>query len=756
MWYGLRMSSKADPDFLAAAADLLRSTSRALILTTSAICLVWYLAASMTDWGMASLERAFLVALAVTVTAVVALYLLPSKLAAAQALWLVGLSCAIVLAVFLFGEPEIAFFFGLVPLMAVVTLGWPAGLLAEGLLMAMVWLLSHTLPGAALPFGRGLGIVAGGAIAGLLGWSVTRSLLTVTGWALTTYNRAWQTVQEMREQRLELKQVQEDLALANRELARLSDRLQAMYQVAEEARRAKEEFVANVSHELRTPLNMIIGFSELITELPEVYSDQLPPMLLADIAAIQRNSQHLSRLVDDVLDLSQIEAGRMALTREQASLPEIVGAAVAAVRDLFESKGLYLRTDVEDRLPPVFCDTTRIRQVLLNLLGNAGRFTERGGVRVKAWREKDEAIVAVADTGPGIAPGDRERLFEPFQQLDGSLHRRHGGSGLGLSISKRFVEMHGGRMWLESEVGAGTTFHFSLPLETPLPVALAGADDALRWFSEYGDYRYRLRTRRSLAPAPVVLPRYVLLEKGQALQRLLDRYLQGIETAAARSVGEAIAELRRSPAQALIVNASPFEETWGPPEQLKSLPYDTPLITCWVPGEDEAARRFGVLRYLLKPVARDGLLSALQGLGQEVERVLLVDDDQEILRLFSRMLASSGRRYRVLRATTGQRALSLLREERPQVMLLDLIMPGMDGFQVLREKSQDPLIRDIPVVIISSRDPGGEPIISDTLTVARSGGLSVRDVLACIQAISGILSPAPQPADRAQPGTPAA
>jgi signal transduction histidine kinase/CheY-like chemotaxis protein len=601
-----------------------------------------------------------------------------------------------------------------------------------------------------------LGIIAGGAFTGLLGWTATHTLLTVTQWYLFSFQQARQKMEEAREQRVELKQTQEDLIQANRELARLSDRLKAMYQIANEARQAKEEFVANVSHELRTPLNMIIGFSEMITQSPQVYADSLPPALLADIAAIQRNSQHLARLVDDVLDLSQVEAGRMALSKEWTSLAEILDEAVLVVRALFESKGLYLEKEVSADLPPMFCDSTRIRQVVINLLSNAGRFTERGGVRVRAWCEKDDIVVSVADTGPGIALEDQEKLFEPFQQLDGSIRRPTDGSGLGLSISKRFVEMHEGKMWLESEVGVGTTFYFSLPLETPLPAALTGDDDLGRWLSPYSEYEYKARTGRSKAPAPTLVPRFVLLEREDTLLRLFSRYVDGIEITSVQDIEGVMGELSRSPARALLVNAPPFEETPAPMDQLTNLPYDTPAITCWVPGEDEAAKRLGVVRYLVKPVTRETLLSTLEELGEDMKSVLLVDDEPEVLQLFARMLSSAERNYRILQATNGQWALSLLRERQPDVMLLDLIMPGVDGFQVLWEKSRDSTIREIPVVVISARDPSGEPIVSDTLTVTRGGGLSVRDILACIQAVSEVLAPSVQSDGRGQPEKPAA
>ena len=512
-----------------------------------------------------------------------------------------------------------------------------------------------------------------------------------------------------------------------------------MYRVAEEARRAKEEFVANVSHELRTPLNMIIGFSEMIIQAPQAYGDRLPPTLLSDIAVIHRNSQHLSSLIEDVLDLSQIEAGHMALSQERSSLREIIEEAALAVRPLIESKGLYLDIVVPANMPPLLCDRTRIRQVVLNLLSNASRFTDRGGIQVRAWQEKDQVVVSVADTGPGIGRQDQDKIFEPFRQLDGSARRRHGGRGLGLTISKKFVEMHHGKMWLESEVGVGTSFYFSLPVETPPPIG----ESISRWFSPY--LHYEARTRRSLAPAPELRPHFVVLERGDALQRLLARHLDGAKVTSVHNMEEAFRELEHSPAQALIVNDASLKQALIPLTPLAELPHNTPLVTCWVPGRDDAAGELGVVDYLVKPVDRTTLLSALERLGNDVKTVLLVDDETEALHLFARMLVSAARGYRVLRATNGQQALSLLRKRRPDVMLLDLLMPGMDGFQVLAEKNQDVTLRDIPVIVISARDPMGEPIVSNALIATRNGGLSVREVVTCIQTVSEILSPSSKP-----------
>jgi len=198
--------------------------------------------------------------------------------------------------------------------------------------------------------------------------------------------------------------------------------------------------------------------------------------------------------------------------------------------------------------------------------------------------------------------------------------------------------------------------------------------------------------------------------------------------------------LNRSPAQALVVNASPLEAI--PPSALTGLPYGTPAVSCWVPGEDEAARRLGVVQYLVKPVPAEKLLEAIAALDGAIRTVLVVDDEPDELHLFARMLEADAHAYRILQVTSGQRALDMLRTRHPDVMLLDLVMAGIDGFQVLEEKGRDPAIRDIPVIVISSRDPTGDPVVSNTLTVTHGSGLSVRNLLACIQAIGEILSPA--------------
>jgi signal transduction histidine kinase len=233
-----------------------------------------------------------------------------------------------------------------------------------------------------------------------------------------------------------------------------------------EADRLKTQFLANMSHELLTPLNSIIGFSRVILK---GIDGPITDAQEQDLEAIHSAGQHLLRLITDILDLSKIEAGRMELAFSDVDLGEIIRGAMSTAEGLVRDKPIRLKLDLPKDLPRIQADETRIRQVLLNLVSNAAKFTERGHIgisaRVLERDERQEVLVAVFDTGPGIEPHNQERLFEPFSQVDASLTRKTGGTGLGLSISKRLVELHGGRIWVESKPGQGSTFAFTLPVQ---------------------------------------------------------------------------------------------------------------------------------------------------------------------------------------------------------------------------------------------------------------------------------------------------
>lgn len=584
------------------------------------------------------------------------------------------------------------------------------------------------------------------SIVGLI-WLTERPLLTAIQWSWTSWERSRDLLEKARDTQVQLKQTTADLTDANTQLMRLNNMVKGLYQAAEDARQAKEQFVANVSHELRTPLNMIIGFTEMIMQAPSLYGKSIPSTLLADLDVVLHNSQHLLSLIDDVLDLSQIEAGRMALSKEKNKLAEIIQAATIAVQPLFESKGLYLKIELDDPLT-LLCDRTRIRQVILNLLSNAGRLTEQGGVSIKAWREGNDVIIRITDTGPGIASEDLDKLFKPFQILDSSLRRRHSGSGLGLAISKSFVELHGGALWLESQKGKGTSFFIRLPIEPPAPL---GEHGVLRWINPYTTREFR--TRRSLAQVPNLRPRILVLENHTSMHRLLDRYMHEVEIVSVTNLESAAQELARTPAQALVVNAVSVPETLQMLEKTP-LPQGTPAIICSFFPSELVEGDLRIAKYLVKPVTREQLLGVVTRLQPEAKTILIIEDDPDAQRLYQRMLSSVNQGYRVLRATDGKQALHLLEHKRPDIILLDLIMPEMDGFKFLAIKNQSEEFKDIPVVVISAQDPLGHPIVSQAMAVTRRGGLSSLQILDLIGALSQILAPVGRTAGPVQPENP--
>ncbi len=717
-----------------------RAVSVGLILLGGAI---WMLSAS----PPAQAERARVMLYALTMwLAAIAIWQLDAR-HNPMTYWLAFLAIEVfsIAAVFLLGPLGVLFSM-MVPVVMAAALLHPRAALVAAIAQSVAILLFRRLD-PAVPLAATAGALAGiwltyGSLRAIYG-----PLLHLTRWVSEHYEAAQVAVDEARNRREEFEQTLEDLARANQQLTRLNVMAQGFRQAADDARLAKEQFVANVSHELRTPLNMITGFSEIILESPGTYG-RVPPALLADLSVIHRNAEHLAGLIDDVLDLSQIEANRMALSKEPVAWSEIVDTAVTAVRPLFESKGLYLEAGGHDKLT-LLCDRTRMREVMINLLSNAGRFTEQGGVRVESRVEDGMLRVSVADTGRGIAADDMSRLFRPFEQVDGLIRRRYGGTGLGLALTKQFVELHQGKIWVESQVAVGTTFTFQIPIGNaqpvdagPLPILVPG-------------WEYHERTRRSRAPRAALRPRMVTVESGDGLSHLVTRYADQIEVVHADSIEAALDDVSRVPAQALLVNDVSVSKMLDRVLSSPSLPSEAPTIICSIPGKREEAGGLGVAERLVKPIARDELLGALDHLGCRSGAVLIVDDEPDALHLFGRMLASAGRDYRSLLARDGCEALSILADHRPDVILLDLIMPNMDGIRFLEVKNQDPALRDIPVIVTSARDPAGQPIVSNALAVTKGGGLSATELLASIEALSAILSPSREGGDRARPATPA-
>jgi signal transduction histidine kinase len=283
-------------------------------------------------------------------------------------------------------------------------------------------------------------------------------------WALATAAKAERREALLRQAQQELEQILRERDQLNDRLSRQSADLDAARAAAEAAYRSKANFMATMSHELRTPLNIIIGFSTAMIEHPEIYDhDQLPTAVTADLSEIRRSGQHLLGLIDDILDLARIDAGRLELNRARLPLAPALDAIMGTTQGLLKDRPVQLRREYPVALPAVLADETRVRQVLLNLVSNACKFTSMGEIAVGARADQAEVVVWVRDSGIGIAATDQARIFDQFEQVASADLRHHTGTGLGLAICRWLIDLHGGRMWLESELGKGSIFYFTLP-----------------------------------------------------------------------------------------------------------------------------------------------------------------------------------------------------------------------------------------------------------------------------------------------------
>jgi len=569
---------------------------------------------------------------------------------------------------------------------------------------------------------------------GILSSLSVRNLYLALHWAWDRAMTARRHEEQLRDQQVELARTLKALDEACRRLQHLNYELAQAREAAEEARLVKQQFVTNISHELRTPLNVIVAFSEMMYLSPESYGGvPLPPEYRGDVREIYRSSQHLLRLIDDVLDLSQIEAGRMQIYLEPADLRDVITEALDIIRPLMRGKQIDLRAELPIHLPPVLMDRARIRQVLLNLLNNARRFTDCGHITVRATLEAGQVRVTVADTGIGIAPEDHHKVFEEFRQLDGSTTRRQDGSGLGLAISKRFVEMHGGRIWVESDgiPGHGSQFHFTLPLAG---VEMVEESPVRRTPVTWMPPRGRGRT-------------LLLLDQDPTIVRMMEQRLEKYQVVPVEEISEVPRLAAELYPRAVVLNLARGRLVW---QQMRALRQklgnsSLPIILCPLVGERQVGQALGVVDYLVKPISRAALLDLLDRLGENVRRILILDDDPRMARLLSRMIRSAAREYEVVRAYSGSEGLLKMRRQRPDLVLLDLIMPEMDGYAVLAQMRADAELHNIPVVVITARErtPEEERQLGRGMLLVTSGsGFTNEEAL---RYLNGLLEAVPPP-----------
>ena len=580
------------------------------------------------------------------------------------------------------------------------------------------------------------GILAAYYLALGASWVAARPFNTTIHWALSGWEYANAALTDTRQRRAELHRVVRALEEATYRIERMNNELIVARREAEEARALKARLAATVSHELRGPLNLILGFSRLMALSPESYKEPLPPAYRTDVHTIYRNSQHLLSLVDDILDLSQIEAQRLPLVKDRIDMEEdVVKKVVDIVQPLAERKGLYLNQVLAGGLPWVLADGVRLRQALLNMLTNAVRFTERGGITVSTGRNDDRLLVSVRDTGPGIAPEDLPKLFKEFAQVSRQAEsREEGGSGLGLSISKHLIELHGGEIWAESQKGLGTTFHFTVPLPGTEPIALATIRTE--------DLKQRMASQQSC----------LIVHDDPDIVRLLARYIEGYRVIGLPDERAVLTLTEELHPRAIIATPELAAEIT---ERLSHLPFDIPIVSCAMPRMRERTYLQGVFSYLVKPIMPEMLTAVMKQVERDGETtVLLVDDDPDVVRLLERMLTMLPRSYKVLKAYDGLEALEVMQDELPDVVFLDLVMPALDGEQVVSRMREDERLRNVPVVIISARDRiEGKAALETPISVRCKRPVEVARAAKCLQALLDALNPSylPEPEEPAQP-----
>jgi signal transduction histidine kinase/DNA-binding response OmpR family regulator len=466
---------------------------------------------------------------------------------------------------------------------------------------------------------------------------------------------------------------------------RLIEQLRDSNLKLQEASKHKSMFLANMSHELRTPLNAIIGFTELLSDAaPQQFDDATRRRFLSQVVT---SGKHLLSLINDILDLSKVEAGQMELRIETVAIADVVEQVMRTVEPLVTKKGVQLQAEAADA-GTVRADAGKVKQMLLNLVSNAIKFTPEGGfITISAARQARAVEISVADTGIGIAEADQDQVFQEFHQVDGGPGRRHEGTGLGLALTKHFAALHGGDVKFRSRPGSGSVFTVTLPFEEasvrtePQPVAAAKTN-------EHG---------------PLVL----VVEDDASAAELLTRQLAtaGYRIAVARTGTEALAKAKNlRPAAITLDIILPGLDGWEVMTRLKGDPATAqiPIVVVSVVDNPELGMALGAMDYLVKPVDMKVLVSRLKAFAPVKERlqVLVVDDEEANREWLAHVLEPAG--FDVLSASSGKRAIALARSRNPDLVLLDLMMPEVNGFDVVEALRTYDSTRNTPILILTA------------------------------------------------------
>jgi len=476
---------------------------------------------------------------------------------------------------------------------------------------------------------------------------------------------------------------------------------------AEAATQAKSTFLANMSHELRTPMNAIIGFSRLVMRRSQ---DVLPQRQYENLEKILISAEHLLTLINDILDLSKIEAGHMEIHPVSFQLEALVDVCLHTLEPMVQSERIRLVKEIEADLPLLVTDKNKIKQIVMNLLSNAVKFTTEGAITITARHYDGEVTIAVTDTGIGIPAEALEHIFEEFRQVDSRTTRPYSGTGLGLSISRRLAQLLGGDITVQSTFGVGSTFTVTLPLHydaAPLVTRVATIPSREESISPSESDKIILAIDDD--PDVIYLLRENLTEAGYRV-------------VGATSAEEGLQQARALHPLAITLDIlMPHKDGWQLLHELKTdaTTRDIPIIVLSIVDNKALGYQLGAFDYLLKPFDREAILAALTRLPPQRGRLLVVDDDPQVVDLVRQLL--DGEPYEVIAAADGQEALEAISKQQPDILLLDLFMPRLDGFTVIERLRQDAQYHQLPIIVLTAK----------TLTAAEYARLdqSVRTVI---------------------------
>jgi signal transduction histidine kinase/CheY-like chemotaxis protein len=542
-------------------------------------------------------------------------------------------------------------------------------------------------------------------------------------WYRSNSNMIEKELEQIRSERQERAELIEELDLANRQLATLYNKNTLLRQIAEDSEKDKAIFVAKVSHEFRTPLSMIIGLSGIILSDQKIYGRSLPVDLVEDITIINRNCEHLAKLVNDVLDLTRSETGQLVFNFDWSDISLDIKEVASEISPLLEKKNLELILDLPDDLPRVYCDHLRIRQVILNLVGNAAHYTEKGSLQVCVMVEDNFVRINITDSGLGIPVDDLDIIFEPFMRGRNRPAGEASSSGLGLSIARQFVELHGGQIWVNSELGKGSTFSFKIPIFPQEPHRASPA----RWISQEKIWQER-KPRQMVEPTPT-RKKVVVYDPGGELTSLLVHHQKDIDFDSTDDMLKVIQKCQFQSVAVVLVNGHVPEQTLEFVDFCRSRLFDTPVVGCVFPPYLQQLKDYGVVSYLMKPVIFEDFQREVHNAPGSKKRILIVDDDSDLCNLLSRMLTKVDEQCLTFIAASGEEALEVMPELKPDLVLLDIVMGGMDGWEVLKEKNRSSELRQIPVIILSGQDSQIEHMTTPVLYSAFGAGLDIQKML---------------------------